>query len=144
VSHLYILLGRCSSSAFALVVASLFVHAYSIRYSFRKAPAPNVDKMWSLAQIHFISTLVCFVYVPLSYSDCLSADDRFTWITFIAVAAVVGRAVSFSNDPETLTAGTERYGVGIYWGQSPWLILGSAVIHFGWLYEAVRWRVSLM
>jgi len=50
-------------AAFALVVASLFVHAYSIRYSFRKAPAPNVDKLWSLAQIHFISTLVCFVYV---------------------------------------------------------------------------------
>jgi hypothetical protein len=73
-----------------------------------------------------------------------SADDRFTWITFIAVAAVVGRAVSFSNDPETLTTGTERYGVGIYWGQSPWLILGSAVVHFGWVYEAVRWRVSLM
>ena len=74
----------------------------------------------------------------------IGADDRFTWITFIAVAAVVGRAVSFSNDPETLTTGAERYGVGIYWGQSPWLILGSAVIHFGWVYEAVRWRVSLM
>jgi len=100
--------------------------------------------MWSLAQIHFISTLVCFVYASPTNPHCLSADGRFAWITFIAVAAVVGRAVSFSNDPETLTTGAERYGVGIYWGQSPWLILGSAVIHFGWVYEAVRWRVSLM
>jgi hypothetical protein len=68
----------------------------------------------------------------------------FTWVTFIAVVAVVGRAVGYSNDPETVLPQTERYGVGIYWGQSPWLILGSAIVHFGWVYEAVRWRVSLL
>jgi hypothetical protein len=116
-----------------------------LQYSilFPKSPSPERRQVVPRSNpSHLYSRLLRVRFTHRSH--CLSADDRFTWITFIAVAAVVGRAVSFSNDPETLTTGTERYGVGIYWGQSPWLILGSAVIHFGWVYEAVRWRVSLM
>ncbi|WVN88130.1 uncharacterized protein L203_103331 [Cryptococcus depauperatus CBS 7841] len=109
--------------AFSLVLASLFHHAYTIRYSYRVSPAPNKDKLYSLAMIHFISVAVCFL---------------FTWIAFIVLAAVVGNSVSRSNNL------IYNEGVAIYWGPSPFLVLASAVVHFGWGYEAVRWRVSLL
>ncbi|WVQ82192.1 hypothetical protein IAT38_004320 [Cryptococcus sp. DSM 104549] len=109
--------------SFALVLIAGAHHAYTIRYSFRVSPAPNKDKLYSLALIHFISVTVCFL---------------FTWIAFIAQAAVIGHAVSQSNN--LISDG----GVAIYWGQSAFLVLASAVIHFGWGYEAVRWRVVLL
>ncbi|WWC61677.1 uncharacterized protein I303_104262 [Kwoniella dejecticola CBS 10117] len=111
--------------AFSLVLFTGAHHAYTIRYSFRKSPEPNADKLYSLAMIHFISVSVCFM---------------FTWIAFIVQAAIIGHAVSKSNDIVS-NAGD---GVAIYWGQSVWLVLASAVIHFGWGYEAVRWRVALL
>ena len=68
---------------------------------------------------------------------CVRADDRFTWIAFIVQAAVIGQATNQSDDA------TEG-GVAIYWGQSTWLVLAAAVVHSGWGYEAVRWRVALL
>ncbi|WVR07198.1 hypothetical protein IAU60_004239 [Kwoniella sp. DSM 27419] len=118
--------------AFALVLVSGIHHAYTIRYSFRLDPLPDKDKLYSLCMIHFISVVVCF---------------GFTWIAFVAQAAVIGAAVSRSNNIQATNAGpggSSTSGVAIYWGQSPWLVLASAVIHFGWGSEAVRWRVSLL
>lgn len=109
--------------AFALVLISGVHHAYTIRYSNRKNPAPNKEKLYSLVMVHFISVAVCFI---------------FTWIAFIAQAAIIGHSVSQSNN--LITDG----GVAVYWGQSAFLVLGSAVTHFGWGYEAVRWRVALL
>ncbi|KIR74495.1 hypothetical protein I310_02102 [Cryptococcus deuterogattii CA1014] len=109
--------------AFALVLISGVHHAYTIRYSNRKNPAPDKEKLYSLAMVHFISVAVCFI---------------FTWVAFIAQAAVIGHSLSQSNN--LITDG----GVAVYWGQSAFLVLGSAVIHFGWGYEAVRWRTALM
>ncbi|OCF60415.1 hypothetical protein L486_00048 [Kwoniella mangroviensis CBS 10435] len=116
--------------AFALVLITGAHHAYTIRYSFRKSPMPNEDKLYSLAMIHFISVSVCFL---------------FTWVSFIAQAAIIGHAVSQSNNIVTSDDNDDLgNGVAIYWGQSVWLVLASAVIHFGWGYEAVRWRVALI
>jgi len=107
--------------AFALVLAAGVHHTYTIRYSYRADPSPNADKVWALTQIHFISVVVVFL---------------FTWIAFIAQAAIIGNAVggdTSQGDP-----------VAIYWGQSTWLVLASAILHIGWGYEAVRWRASLL
>ena len=76
--------------------------------------------MWALGVIHFVSVIVVFL---------------FTWITFIAQAAVIGHAVGGNTSNGDVLA--------IYWGQSPWLVLASAIIHIGWVYEAVRWRASI-
>ncbi|WWC89501.1 uncharacterized protein L201_004425 [Kwoniella dendrophila CBS 6074] len=113
--------------AFALVLITGAHHAYTIRYSFRKSPEPNNDKLYALAMIHFISVTVCFC---------------FTWIGFIAQAAIIGHAVSKSNN--IVSDDEDDSAIAIYWGQSVWLVLASAVIHFGWGYEAVRWRVALL
>lgn len=78
--------------------------------------------MYGLAQIHFITVAVCFL---------------FTFIAFVAQAAVVGRAVALSGDLET-------GGVTMYWGQSPFLVLAAGLVHLGWGYEAVRWRTELL
>ena len=61
--------------------------------------------------------------------------DSFTWCAFIAQATIIGNSVG--TDPD-------QGQIGIYWGQSPWLVLASAVIHVGWGYEAVRWRAALL
>lgn len=45
-----------------LVLVSGMLHAYTIRYSFKKSPEPNKDKLYSLGQLHFISVTVCFLY----------------------------------------------------------------------------------
>ncbi|ODO08945.1 hypothetical protein L198_00684 [Cryptococcus wingfieldii CBS 7118] len=119
-------LGRvvvCNVVAFSLVLISGAHHAYTIRYSYRASPAPNKDKLYSLAMLHFISVTVCFA---------------FTWIAFIAQAAVIGHSVSQSNSL------IDEGGVAVYWGQSAFLVLAAAVVHTGWGYEAVRWRVSLL
>ncbi|ODN79959.1 hypothetical protein L202_03833 [Cryptococcus amylolentus CBS 6039] len=119
-------LGRvvvCNVVAFSLVLISGAHHAYTIRYSYRASPAPNADKLYSLAMLHFISVTVCFA---------------FTWIAFIAQAAVIGHSVSQSNSL------IDEGGVAVYWGQSAFLVLAAAVVHTGWGYEAVRWRVSLL
>jgi len=144
-SHLRRVLRRLTSS---LCVGSGWTVCSRIRYSilFPKSTGPqrrqNVVSCSNPFRLHTGLFRVCpFFVFPYALTKLTC---RFTWITFIAVAAVVGRAVSFSNDPETLSTTTERFGVGIYWGQSPWLILGAATVHFGWVYEAVRWRVSLM
>ena len=50
--------------AFSLVLAAGLHHAYFIRYSYRTVPEPNKDKVWALAQIHFVSLIVVFMYVP--------------------------------------------------------------------------------
>ncbi|WVQ77219.1 hypothetical protein IAR50_006902 [Cryptococcus sp. DSM 104548] len=113
----------CNVVSFSLVLISGAHHAYTIRYSYRASPAPNKDKLYSLAMLHFISVTVCFA---------------FTWIAFIAQAAVIGHAVSQSNSL------IDEGGVAIYWGQSSFLVLAAAVVHTGWGYEAVRWRVSLL
>ncbi|KIR55901.1 hypothetical protein I315_01783 [Cryptococcus gattii Ru294] len=47
--------------AFALVLISGVHHAYTIRYSNRKNPAPDKEKLYSLAMVHFISVAVCFM-----------------------------------------------------------------------------------
>lgn len=110
-----------SRVAFSLVLAAGVHHAYTIRYSYRTIPAPNADKVWALAQIHFVSLVVVFI---------------FTWIAFISQAAIIGNSVggdTSQGDP-----------VAIYWGQAVWLVLASAIIHIGWGYEAVRWRVQLL
>ncbi|TYJ53436.1 hypothetical protein B9479_005933 [Cryptococcus floricola] len=115
-------LGRvvvCNVVAFSLVLISGAHHAYTIRYSYRASPAPNKDKLYSLAMLHFISVTVCFA---------------FTWIAFIAQAAVIGHSVSQSNSL------IDEGGVAVYWGQSAFLVLAAAVVHTGWGYEAVRWR----
>ncbi|WVQ99254.1 hypothetical protein IAU59_006386 [Kwoniella sp. CBS 9459] len=115
--------------AFSLVLIAGIHHAYSIRYSYRVSPAPNGDKLYSLVMIHVISVGVVFA---------------FTWIAFIAQAAVIGAAVSKSNNIVASDVNEEiGNGVAIYWGQSVWLVLASAVVHFGWGYEAVRWRVTV-
>ncbi|ORX36847.1 hypothetical protein BD324DRAFT_473117 [Kockovaella imperatae] len=106
--------------AFALVVVAGVHHAYFIRYSFRKMPEPNKDKLWSLAQLHFVSIVVVFL---------------FTWIAFIAQATIIGNSVG--GDPQ-------RSAVAIYWGQSTWLVLAAAILHTGWGYEAVRWRAAML
>ncbi|WWD17475.1 hypothetical protein CI109_101916 [Kwoniella shandongensis] len=109
--------------AFCLVIASGLIHAYSIRYSYQVDPEPNKDKLYSLVQIHLLTVSVCFI---------------FTWVAFIAQAAIVGHAISQSNN--LITQG----GVEVSWGQSVWLVLASAFVHFGWGYEAVRWRAILL
>lgn len=76
--------------------------------------------------------------IPLAETIGVKKKKRFTWVAFIAQAAVVGHSLSQSNN--LITEG----GVAVYWGQSAFLVLGSAVIHFGWGYEAVRWRTALM
>ncbi|KAI9639539.1 uncharacterized protein MKK02DRAFT_39849 [Dioszegia hungarica] len=114
-----------SAVAFGLVLVAGLWHAYVIRYSFRKSPAPNKDKLYSCALIHFVSVSVVFM---------------FTWIAFIAQAAVIGNATKYSGD---LINGNPNE-VAIQWGQSSWLVLGAAVIHFGWGYEAVRWRAAIL
>lgn len=48
-------------AAFALVLISGVHHAYTIRYSNRKNPAPDKEKLYSLAMVHFISVAVCFM-----------------------------------------------------------------------------------
>ncbi|WRT66187.1 uncharacterized protein IL334_003140 [Kwoniella shivajii] len=116
--------------AFALVLITGLHHAYTIRYSYRISPIPNPDKLYSLAMIHFISVSVCFM---------------FTFIAFVAQTAIIGHAVSRSNNIVTGTSSQDiGNGVAVYWGQSVWLVLASAVSHFGWGYEAVRWRVALI
>ena len=50
---------------------------------------------------------------------------------------MIGNATGKSGDPS-------ENGVGIYWGQATWLVLAAAVVHFGWGYEATRWRVALL
>lgn len=110
-----------SPPAFALVAVAGVHHVYAIRYSYRQVPDPNADKLWALAQIHFVSVLVVFI---------------FTWIAFIAQVTIVGHSVggdTSQGDP-----------VAMYWGQAPWLVLAAAVVHVGWMYEAVRWRVFLL
>ena len=106
---------------FSLVLAAGVHHTYTIRYSYRADPAPNADKVWALAQIHFVSVVVVFLS---------------TWIAFIAQAAIIGNAVGGDT--------SEGDPVAIYWGQSTWLVLASAILHIGWGYEAVRWRASLL
>ena len=96
-------------------------HAYTIRYSYRASPPPNGDKVWSLAQIHFVSLIVIFL---------------FTWIAFIAQAAIIGNAVGGDT--------SQGDAVAVYWGPGVWLVLASAIVHIGWGYEAVRWRVALL
>jgi hypothetical protein len=108
-------------SAFSLVLAAGVHHAYTIRYSYRTAPIPNADKIWALAQIHFVSIIVVFL---------------FTWIAFVAQAAIIGNAVGGDT--------SQGDAVAVYWGQAPWLVLASAIIHIGWGYQAVRWRVALL
>ncbi|KAK4687205.1 hypothetical protein P7C73_g2917, partial [Tremellales sp. Uapishka_1] len=109
-------------SAWALVLVGGVHHAYTIWYSYRKSPAPNADKLYSLAMIHFISVAVTFL---------------FTWVSFIAQAAVIGHSTG-SN------AASDATQVTVFWGPSTWLVLASAVIHFGWGYEATRWRAALL
>lgn len=113
----------CSAliAAFALVLATAVHHAYVIRYSYRQDPIPNADKMWALAQIHFVSVTVVFI---------------FTWIAFIAQAAIIGNSVGGDT--------SQGDAVAVFWGQSPWLVLAAAIIHIGWGYEAVRWRAALL
>lgn len=48
-------------AAFALVLISGVHHACTIRYSNRKNPAPDKEKLYSLAMVHFISVAVCFM-----------------------------------------------------------------------------------
>lgn len=48
-------------AAFAMVLISGVHHAYTIRYSNRKNPAPNKEKLYSLAMVHFISVAVYFM-----------------------------------------------------------------------------------
>lgn len=112
-----------SAVAFGIVLASSTWHAYTIRYSFRLDPEPSKDKLWSCVQIHIVTVTVCFL---------------FTWIAFIAQAAVIGHAASFSQNI------TSEDGVSVSWGQGPWLVLGAAIVHFAWGWEAVRWRASLL
>jgi len=144
-SHLLRVSRQLTSS---LCVGSGWTVCSRIRYSilFPKSPTSQRRQKFgpllkSISSPHW--SVSCTPPFPFPHA-LTRLTSSFTWITFIAVAAVVGRAVSFSNDPETLSTTTERFGVGIYWGQSPWLILGAATVHFGWVYEAVRWRVSLM
>ncbi|WWC70389.1 uncharacterized protein I206_104339 [Kwoniella pini CBS 10737] len=117
--------------SFGLVLFTGIHHAYTIRYSFRKNPIPNQDKLYTLSMIHFISVSICFLL---------------TWVAFIVQAAIIGHAVSQSNNIISNNDNSQEIGngVAIYWGQSVWLVLASAVIHFGWGYEAVRWRVALL
>lgn len=49
------------SVAFGLVLAAGLWHAYTIRYSFRKSPAVDKDKMYSCAVVHFVSVAVVFM-----------------------------------------------------------------------------------
>ncbi|KAK8864227.1 hypothetical protein IAR55_001473 [Kwoniella newhampshirensis] len=109
--------------AFSFVLVTGVLHAYTIRYSFRLSPEPNKDRLYSLVQIHLLTVSLCLL---------------FTWCSFIAQAAIVGHAVSQSNN--LVTDG----GIAIYWGQSVWLVLASAIVHFPWCYEAVRWRAALL
>ena len=59
----FLLKGLFVRAAFVLVLVSGVLHAYTIRYSFRVSPEPNKDKLYALAQMHFISVTVCFLYV---------------------------------------------------------------------------------
>lgn len=80
--------------------------------------------------MHIVSVFTCLI---------------FTWCAFIAQAALVGNATKYSNDIVQVRGGqaVQSTGVAIYWGQSPWLVLGAAVTMLGWAYEAVRWRSTL-
>ncbi|KAL7421546.1 hypothetical protein Q5752_003315 [Cryptotrichosporon argae] len=113
-----------SAAAFALVLVAGLHHAYVIRYSYRKNPEPNKDKLWSLTQIHAVSVGITFV---------------FTWVAFAVQAGTVGSATSWSDSASGSDAGAT---VTVYWGQAPWLVLASAVLHAPWGWEAVRWRAS--
>ncbi|KAK1924426.1 hypothetical protein DB88DRAFT_540474 [Papiliotrema laurentii] len=110
-----------SAVSFTMVLTAGVHHAYTIRYSYRASPPPNGDKVWSLAQIHFVSLIVIFL---------------FTWIAFIAQAAIIGNAVGGDT--------SQGDAVAVYWGPGVWLVLASAIVHIGWGYEAVRWRVALL
>lgn len=55
-------------------------------------------------------------------------------------AAVIGNATSYSGD----IINGKPNDVAVSWGQATWLVLGAAVVHFGWGYEAVRWRAALL
>lgn len=74
-------------------------------------------------------------------NDIVRAETRhrFTTISFVAQAAIVGNATSYSGN----IVNGDSNAVSIEWGQSPWLVLAAAVIHIGWGYEAVRWRVAV-
>lgn len=80
--------------------------------------------------MHIVSVFTCLI---------------FTWCAFIAQAALVGNATKYFNDLVTVRSGVavQSTSVGIYWGQSPWLVLGAAVTMVEWAYEAVRWRNTL-
>lgn len=78
--------------------------------------------------------------LPEGTSKPSSADRlRFTFIAFIAQAAVIGNATRYSGD----IINDQSNNVAIEWGQSTWLVLAAACVHFGWGYEAVRWRTKL-
>ena len=67
----------------------------------------------------------------------VTLNRRFTLVAFIVQVAVLGSAVSSSA---TLPDGGT---VAVYWGQAPFLVLASAAVQAGWLYEATRWRITL-
>jgi len=60
----------------------------------------------------------------------------FTWAAFFAQLAVINSAVSTSNN-----AWTED-GLTVSWGQSSFLVLAAAFVHFGWGYEGLKWRAK--
>jgi hypothetical protein len=76
--------------------------------------------------------------MSVTHCDTQRADPtrRFTWVAFIAQATVVGNSIG--GDAE------QGDPVAVYWGQATWLVLAAAVVHLGWGYEAVRWRVQLL
>lgn len=91
------------------------------------------------SHLPFIRIFGIILYLhEIPFAETIGAKKRFTWVAFIAQAAVIGHSLSQSNN--LITDG----GVAVYWGQSAFLVLGSAVIHFGWGYKAVRWRTALM
>lgn len=52
---------------------------------------------------------------------------------------MIGNATRYSGD----IINGQTNNVAIEWGQSTWLVLAAACVHFGWGYEAVRWRAKL-
>lgn len=136
--HCYSLLtGHCLWSSSRLL-DPLFVPSDSRtkqRQTVQSRPNPSPVR---IRLLHVSLSLIFALQTRSRNAEPLPVLISFTWVAFIAQAAIVGHAVSQSNN--LITEG----GVAVYWGQSVWLVLGSAFVHFGWGYEAVRWRAALL
>jgi len=110
-------------TAFVLLILALFFQAYGTRYSFRKDPEPTKERLYTLISLH----------VFLANATTLTV-----WIAFIVIASICAAASSYKgvNKTQALESG----GIRVWWGTSPWLVLGAGLVGLPWAYESVRWR----